>query len=167
MRLVILKASGLQKFNTQLSKATASGGVASLERLQALNPHIDFADLGAGMAIFLPDTPELAAADSSSLDGGAFEAFSADVGNGMKAALVRAKAGGEQLAVDRGDVAAVLKTAALKRLLESDGALKAQVDDANTQFAKDQRDVQEGLKQIDAMQGDVAGEMAALAKLFG
>jgi hypothetical protein len=166
MRLVVLKASSLQKFSTQLSKATASGGT-SLERLQALNPHIDFADLSAGMAIFLPDTPALAATDSSSLDGGAFDAFTADVGNGMKAALARAKAGADQLTADRSDVATALKTATLKRLVESDAALKTQVDDVNTQFAKDQRDAQDGLKQLDAMQGDAAGEMAALAKLFG
>ena len=167
MRLVVLKASSLQKFSTQLSKATAAGGGASLERLQALNPHIDFNDLSAGMAIFLPDTPALAATDGSSLDGGAFDAFAADLGNGMKAAAARAKAGADQLTADRGEVAAALKTATLKRLLESDAALKAQVDDVGTQFAKDQRDAQDGLKQLDAMQGDAASEMAVLGKLFG
>ncbi|VTU35528.1 hypothetical protein [Variovorax sp. PBL-E5] len=167
MRLVVLKASSLQKFSTQLAKATAGGSGASLERLQALNPHIDFTALSAGMAIFLPDTPGLAATDSSSLDGGAFDAFAADLANGMQAAAARAKAGTDQLAADRSDVAAMLKTATLKRLLDGDATLKAQVDDVNAQFAKDQRNAQDGLQQIGAMQRDAAAEMAALGKLFG
>ena len=167
MRLIILNSSSLQTLNTQLAKASASGGSAPLERLQALNPHIEFAKLGTGMAIFLPDVPGFAQADSSALDGGTFDAFATDVDNGLQAASARAKAGNDQLSADRSDVTAMLKTATLKRLLDGDAALKAQVDAVSAQFANDQRDAQDGLKQIATMQQDVAAEMAALGKLLG
>ncbi len=167
MRLIVLKSTSLQTLNAQLTKASASGSSAALERLQALNPHIDFAKLSTGMAIFLPDVPDLVQADSSTLDGGSFDAFAADLGNGMQEAAVRAKAGNDQLSTDRSDVTAILKTAALKRLLDSDATLKGQVDDVNAQFAKDQGDAQDSLTQIGTMQQDAAAEMAALGRLFG
>lgn len=167
MRLIVLNSSSLQTLNAQLAKASASGGSASLARLQALNPHIDFTGLSTGMAIFLPDVPDLVQAGSSTLDGGAFDAFAADLDKGLQAAAARAKAGNDQLSADRSDVAAMLKTATLKRLLDSDATLKAQVDDVNAQFAKDQRDAQDALKQLGTMQQDAAAEMAALGKLFG
>lgn len=167
MRLIVLKADSAQTLNTRLSGTPAGDPSSSLERLKLLNPHVDFGRLSAGTVLFLPDAPDIEAADSRTLDGGAFEAFASDLENGVQAAAARTRAGYERLSADRSEVGAVLKTAALKRLVESDGALKAQLDEVNAQFAKDQRDAQDAVKQLEAMQKEAAAEMAALGKLFG
>jgi hypothetical protein len=171
MRLIGLKSDSLQAINARIKASTSTAGGAeavSVERLKALNPHVDFAKLQPGAVLFLPEAAETPdPPGSSALDGGTFEAFAADLDTGFKASATRARAGFERLNTDRTEVAAILKTAAVKRLVESDPALKVQVDEANAQFAKDQKEAQEAGKQLEAMQKGAATEIAALAKLFG
>ena len=166
MRLIVLKPDNLQVLRTQLATASSSGNNAPIDRLKALNPHIDFNRLDAGAVLFLPDAPELAQPGSRAVEGGSFDDFTADVIEGLKLAAGRARAGYEQLGADRSDVAAAVKTAAVKRLIESDPALKAQLDEVNAQSAKDLREGKEAGAALDAMQKNVGQEMAALGKLF-
>lgn len=166
MRLIVLKPDSLQVLRDQLKAASTAGDNTPIDRLKALNPHIDFTRLGAGAVLFVPDGPELAQPGSRSIDGGSFDDFANELAEGLKSTVARARAGYEQGSADRSDVATVLKTAAVKRLVESDAALKAQLDEVATQFATDQRDAKEAIATLDAMQKSAATELAALAKLF-
>lgn len=166
MRLIVLQPASLQSLTAKLN-APPGDSAASIERLKRLNPQADFTQLQSGAVLLLPDAPGLDVPGSSTLDGGAFADFASDLEAGFKASAARVKAGADQLAADKADVGAALKTAVVKRLIDSDAALKAQLDDVSAQFAKDQRNAQDAGKQLDATQQAAAAEMAALGKLFG
>ena len=174
MRLIVIKqASDLQALSARLLKKPAGGHAgprefsqATLEQVKQLNPHVDFERIDAGTVLLLPDTPELNDTDSQSPAGNAFEDFVAHTSEGFKAVAQRMRTSADALAADRAAVNAVLKTAAVKRQIESDPLLKKQLDEANSEFTDAQKKSQEAARQVETMQKDMNAELAALREML-
>jgi hypothetical protein len=170
MRLIVIKqASDLQSLSARLLKKPSGGrassheiGQATLEQVKQLNPHVDFQRIDAGTVLLLPDTPELKDTDSQSLAGDAFEDFITHTSEGFKAVAQRMRNNAETLAADRAAVNATVKTAAVKRLIESDPLLKKQLDEVSSEFSDEQKKTQEAARQLEAMQKDMNVELAVL-----
>ena len=170
MRLIVIKqASDLQTLSAGLLKkpAASHGSVhevsrATLEQVKILNPHLDLQNLEAGTVLLLPDSPELSDADSQPLAGTSFNDFVAHVNEGFKAVTQGMRISAEELAAERSAVNAVLKTAAVKRQIESDPLLLKQLDEANSEFTDAQKQAQDAASQVEAMQKDMSTELEAL-----
>ena len=168
MRIIVIKqASDLQALSGKILGKKAAGS-ATLERVKALNPHVNFERIEAGTVLFLPDAPDLKSGDKDSkeLGGDAFDDFVRDIADGFDSAAARTKSAAAGLSAERGAVTDVLKLATVKRLLESDAALKKQLDEAADEFATEQKELQTAAKQLEALQKIASDELAALAPLL-
>ncbi len=168
MRVILIKqASDLQALTTRLV-GKKPGSSATLDRVKALNPHVDFNRIEAGTVLLLPDASDIKAddKDSRSLAGDAFDDIVRHAEEGLKATAGRVRKAADELAADRAAIAAVIKTAAVKRLIESDPLLKKQLEDAGEASTAAQKNVQEAAKQVQAMQKMVDEELAALRQLL-
>jgi hypothetical protein len=167
MRMVVISQStDLNRLRKTLFTGAADTS-AALERVKALNPHVDLRHVAAGTVLLLPDSPSVSATHSSSIGGDAFSEFAADVTNGLKNAAQRARAGTESLAADRTAVAAVLRVAAVKRIVGSDATLAKQLDTASARFTAGQKEAQEAAATLATLTAQTKKELAALAKLLG
>jgi len=169
MRLVVIKQpTDLQTLaGTLLRKGTPQDAVAStLDRVKTLNPHVDLARIGAGTVLVLPDAPAIADNAGNSPGSDAFSGFGADVTAGFTAAAWVVSASVDALTANRAAVAAVLKTAAVRRLIDSDPALKQQVDSTAAQFDVEKRQAGDAVKQFESLRKRATDELAVLAKLF-
>lgn len=166
MRVLLLKqASDLQTLTTRLVGSSS----ATLERLKALNPHVDFNRIEPGTVLLLPDTPDMDAGDKDTRSpaGDALDDLVRHVKDGFQAAAARAASAGDDLAADRGAIAAAAKTAAFRRLVESDPLLKKQLDEAGEASDAELKKIREAAKQVEAMGMAAADELAALRRLLG
>lgn len=174
MRLLLIEqASDLQALSVRLLPPSTGrrGGSrelaqATLEQIQRLNPHADFQRLEAGTVLLLPDTPELKDANSQPLAGNSFKDLTAQTQEGLKAVAQRMNSSLELLAADRAAVTSALKTAALKRLVESDPLLKRQLEEAASEFSEAQKQAQEAARQLETLQQGLDAELKALGKLL-
>jgi len=171
MRLIVIaQASDLQALSARLLGNPAAGqalGPATLAELGRLNPHADLQRLEAGAVLLLPDTPELKDADSTPLGGDCFEDFAARTRDGLQAVAERLRSSAEALAAERAGVTAALKTAAVRRLMESDPLLKSQLDEAGSEFADAQKQAQQAAGQLETLQQGVNAELQALRQMLG
>lgn len=166
MRMFVIKqATDLQALSAKLL-TTGAGKESALQNLQRLNPHVDFNRLDAGTVLLVPDQPGVKTSESSSIGGEAFDAFHEQARASVDAAVTRVREGHDHLSAARTDVAAVLKTAALKRLLEADPDIKKALDEAAQVFKQDQQQAKESIAQLQAFQAQVNEELAQLAKLL-
>jgi hypothetical protein len=168
MRIFITKTdTDLQALSATLLRKPADAGVA-LERVRALNPQVeDFQKLAAGTVLILPDSPEIKATAGTALGTGNFSDLADDLGSGMKAVNSRFASRLDDLKSDRAGVTAVLKTAAVKRLVESDPALAKQLDAADAQFKREQKRIAETETQLAEVQKAALAEFARLQALLG
>ena len=165
MQLFIVKQDTTwQALSARLAQPGAPA-TAALERLRALNPHLDKARLVSGSMLLLPDLPGMKGEQTQSVGGSAFEGFSAEVNNGLAYAAKRVRTGADAVAADRANVSGLLRGAAAKRVLEGDPQLKQQVDEADAQFKTDAARAQDAAKQVEAMQARATEALAALARL--
>ncbi|CAG9170119.1 hypothetical protein LMG23992_01469 [Cupriavidus laharis] len=165
--LVIKQASDLQALATRLT-GTKTTGSATLERVQALNPHVDFNRIEPGTVLLLPDAPDLKAPDKDThtLDGDTFEVLVKQTADGFKAASARLREATESFAADRSAVASVVKTAAVKRLIESDPLLKKQLDAAGEEAGAEQKRMQEAAKHLETLEKVASDAWQELGKLL-
>lgn len=178
MRLIVIdQASDLQTaLRARLVKKPAGGkgkagasevSQAMLDQVKRLNPHVeDFQRIDAGTVLLLPDSPGLNDKDSQSLAGDSFEDFAAHTSEGFQAVAQRMRISAEALAADHAAVNAALKTAAVKRQIESDPLLKKQIDEANSEFTDAQKKAQEAAKQVETMQKEMSAELEALREML-
>jgi len=167
MRMIVIKqATDLPALGARLLGAGAAHEGA-LQGLQRLNPHVDFGRLEPGTVLLVPDQPGLCAGESRSVSGEAFDAFEEQVNASVNAAVARVRSGHEALAAQRQEVAALLKSAAVRRLIESDPDLKQELDAAAQVFKQDQQQAKEAEKTMQLLQEQAKAELAALAKLLG
>jgi hypothetical protein len=170
MRLIVIEqASDLQALSARLLRNPAGGQAdsqelrqATLEQIKLLNPHADFQRLQAGTVLLLPEAPELKDADSQSMAGNSFEDFATRTREGLEAVAQRMKSSAEALAADRAGVTAAIKSAAIKRLIESDPLLKKQLDEAGNEFSDAQKQAQEASRQLEIFQKGLDVELQIL-----
>jgi len=170
MRIVVISEAtdlkGLQKilFSKTQPAATAA---AAIERLKAMNPHVDLQHLVAGSVLLLPDLPDMNLQNSSSIGGDAFAAFAAEANKGLKSAAARVRACAESVTTDRNDVKATLSVEAVKAILGSDPTLGQQVEAASARFKADQKEAHSATDTVEKLAAQTAEELEALSKLFG
>jgi seryl-tRNA(Sec) selenium transferase len=84
----------------------------------------------------------------------------------VDAAASRVRGGYEALLTEQKEVAVVLKSAAVKRALETDPDLKLQIEAATQVFKQDQQRAKEAEQTLQTLQ-QAKDELGALAKLLG
>jgi len=155
------------KNSDSLKQLLKSADTATLERVKALNPHLDLASAKAGSTLLLPDSPAFRDANGpDSVAADAWEELSADASAGLKARAAQLKAGVAERDAQRKELATVLKSAAVRRQLNADPALRQQADAAEACLKTDQKAATDATKQIDAMAKALGDELATLAALF-
>jgi hypothetical protein len=167
MRMFVIKqATDLNGVGTQLLRRTSGeGGAGALERLQALNPHVDFRKLSAGTVLLVPDSPEIKPSASRTLGEKPVDALLEDLSHGLKEQAMHVKSAFKSQEDDRAAVASAIKTAAVKRIVESDPQLRDQLKAALQQSNDDRKQAEQTLEQIVGMQELAVGELARLQKL--
>ncbi|AGK50197.1 hypothetical protein BTI_3903 [Burkholderia thailandensis MSMB121] len=180
MRVIVIQQdTDLKAVAAQLGGAQTASASA-LERLKALNPHVDVGSIRPGTALLVPDAPGLAgaagaagavggaagpSADAQPISGNTFETFAAGIDAGFRAVAQRVRGASDTLAADQAASADALGTNVAKRMLDGDPLLKKQVDETNAAAAARQKALQEALAQVEAMQKLASDEIAALGKI--
>lgn len=167
--LSIEKETDLQALRSELLSTRLAAGKAesALASLQALNPHVDLNKLAAGTVLLVPDTPSFKASASSSVAADVFDGFEQLVRSGLDAAAAKLKAGNEARAAQHADVAAVLKTSTVKRVIESDAELKQQLEAETKTFKEDQQRAAEAEQMLQDATKGARMDLAFLSKLLG
>ncbi len=138
-----------------------------LDRLAALNPHIDVRRIEAGTVLFIPDDAGFADSESASVSGEAFGRLREELLESIDAASARALTAHEALLGEGKEVAGLLKSAVLNRAAEADPELKAQVDEAVATFKSDQQQAKEAARTLSTLQEQAVAELGLLARLLG
>ncbi len=159
MRMLVLKqGQDLQSLATRLG---AAGGAASIERLKALNPHLDLGRLQPGAVLLVPDGVD----DADSVAGAVFDGLASDLKAGLSGAAARVRAGHGKADAVRKEVVAVTKSATFKRVLEGDADLKKQVAAADNRFKAEQTLAKQADDSLVALARLIDDELAVLGKL--
>ena len=141
MRMLTIKNdTDLQGLSSLLVDARLSSARsdAALDALQAANPHADLKNLRAGTVLFVPEQPGLKASATASAPGGAFADFQQMARSALGQAAENIKTASAARADDLAAVIAATKSAALRRLLDSDRDLAKQVADETKTLEQDQ-----------------------------
>lgn len=167
--LVIRQDTDLQALRGRLIAGKASAGQteSALKQLQELNPHLNLNDLRAGAVVLVPDSPNFKASEGDIVGSGTFDDFQQFVRSSLSDASERLKSGNAARAGERADITAILKTAAFKRVLESDADLKQQVAEAIKGFKDEQTQADQDEKAVAAASKATLDVLAGLSKLLG
>ena len=167
---VVSQPTTLKALTAQL--ASGSGGAnpdppaARLASLQRLNPHIaDLDRIPAGTVVLVEDGPDIRVA-TSPVAGGGFSEFAAQVKQAAASAVQRVDAGYGALAEQQKEVAAALKSAAIRKQVDADADLQKLVADSDAAFKADQQSAKAAQETLESLQKGVADELALLAKLL-
>jgi hypothetical protein len=140
--------------------------------IEKLNPHVDFKKIEPGTVLLLPDPPAATgtagtATEGKSIQGQVFDDLQSEVTKAVEASGARVRRGYEALTEEAKEVNAVLKTAAVKRLVDADPDLKQQADAAAAVFKQDAADAKAADQALRSIQQQATEELGNLAKLLG
>lgn len=162
MRMMVINS---KTDTTALSSRLLASRSDTLETLRQLNPHADLQRLVAGTVLLVPDAT--AGDDSASVAGEAFDSFANQLLAGLETAADQVNSGHAARLTEGKEVSTALRSAALKKAMEADPDLKAQVDQANLVLKQDTADASAASSSLRLMQTQVKEELEALAKLLG
>lgn len=167
---VISKSTTPKALIAQLSTDAAAGDeeapAVRLASLQRLNPHIaDLDRIPAGTVLLVPDTPNVRAA-TSSIAGQAFSEFAEQARQAGASTAQRVNASYSALAEQQKEVAAALKSAAVRKQVDADADLQKLVTDSDAVFKADQQSAKAAQQTLESLQKGVVDELAVLAKMF-
>jgi hypothetical protein len=140
---------------------------AAIDALQAVNPHADLKKLRAGTVLFVPETSGFKGSASVSVQGNALGDFQQMVRNVLGQAAEKLKAGDTTRAGERDAITAVIGTAAVKRILDSDPELMKQVTEETKAFEEDQKQADQAEQALAAASRAVLAKLSELSKLLG
>lgn len=168
MRIFITKTdTDLKSLSATLLKSSSAAS-GTLDRVKALNPQVeDFQRLAAGTVLILPDAPDLKVSAGSPVGSGDLAGLASEVGAGLRAVGARTANRFETLASDHSAVKDAIKSAAAKRLVESDPTLAKRLKAVDAQFKVDQKAAAETKAQFDEVQKLALAEFEHLQKLLG
>jgi len=171
MRVIVVNSrTDVQTLGTRLGKDRTG---QAFETIEKLNPHVDFTRVEPGTVILVPDPPRAAdAADDKddkdrSIQGRAFDDLREIVSSGLEASSARVRRGYEALSAEAKDVTAALKSAPVKRAVDADPELKAQLESAAAVFKQDTADAKNADQTLKSMKDRMDEELNALSKLLG
>ena len=168
--------------NTRAEAQTVAARIARervgrpADELEKLNPHIDFTKIEPGTVILVPDRAgpaggtETAPADddkNGSVQGQAFDDLRALVTTALESSSARVRSGYDSLANDAKELGALLKSAPMKRAMETDQELKVQSEAALAVFKQDTADAKAAEQSLKSMKERMGEELNALSKLLG
>jgi uncharacterized phage infection (PIP) family protein YhgE len=135
--------------------------------IRALNSHVNFDhDVPAGAVLLIPDTADVNANAGTSVGSGQVDDFLADVEAALKATAARITTGLKEAEADRASIAAALKSAPAKRLVDSDPQVGASLQTAAAQFKADQERAKEIQSQLAALQKRAPAELERLRTIL-
>ena len=165
MRFFVIKqASDLEALRSKLFKRGANE--ATVARIQAMNPHADLKRLKPGNVLLLPDLPDLDDKASESVAGDAFQSLVDEIERGLSAASKRVREATAKLDAEHDAVSAAIKTAAVKRAVAADPALKDQLSAANAEFNEDKKRAQRSEAELGELKKLAGEELSALSRLL-
>jgi hypothetical protein len=140
---------------------------ATPEAIKTLNAHIDFdRELPANTVVLIPDAPDLQAGTGSPVGGRELADFMETAEAALKTIGANATSAVRQVDADHAAVAAAIKPAAAKRLVESDQGVKQRLSEADAQFKADQKRAKDSQAQIAAMLKQAPAEFDRLRKML-
>ena len=155
--------------NSLLSSAVSSTQAASAtDALKTLNPHLaGVQTIKPGTVLLVPDSPNFDESASAPATGNAVDDFTKLLKTGLSEAAERMRSANAARAAQRAEVASIQKLAAVKKVVETDPELKAQLSDATKEAKTEQQEAAEAEKAVDTMLKGATAELAALSKLLG
>ena len=159
-----LQALGATLLDARFSGAQAD---AAMERVKALNPHVDFQRIAPGTVIFVPDTPGLKATVGTAAQTGPIDEFRALLTGALGDAASRLKAGNAARATERADLSAALGSAAFKRVTGADRDIAAQVTEAQGVMANEERADKQAEENLATVSKAALAALAQLRKVAG
>jgi len=158
------KETDLEKLAASVAR-TPRAAEAVRARLEALNPQ--FAKrVPKGGVVVLPEGPDIKAGAGSNIGRTNLDDLAERLKVGARESAKRAGARLELLTVDRTAARDALKTAAAKRLVESDPLLQKQLAAAEAHFKAEQKRAAEASTQLAEDAKLAAAELAKLQNLF-
>jgi hypothetical protein len=146
----------------------ASGDHAQLlVKLQQLNPHVDFQHIASGAVILVPDEPALHPAASTSVSGDSFTALAAQFNLAVSATAADVRAGYDDLLAQQKDTLGLLKSAAVRRIVDGDPDLAKLAEAAVNAAQDDAAQAKNAEAAMATLQGLAGDELAALAGMLG
>jgi hypothetical protein len=170
MRMVVIKQdTDLEALKGNLLKARTAAGQAdsAFAALQKLNPHADFTKLSPGQVLLVPDLPAFKVTASDPVLGGALDQFRQVISDGLDQTATSLKAAHAADDAVRADVTTAFNTPGLKRLIDSDAALKQQVADVTKTFQQDQDQAKQAATDLSSASTAALAKLTQLSKLMG
>jgi len=168
MRIFITeKETDLETLASSLAR-TPRVAAAVRARVLALNPHLaDATRIPKGGVLMLPDGPEFKAGVGNSVSAVGADVIADRFSAGARASLSRAAARLESLNAERAEVRDALKSAAARRLVESDPQLQMRLAASDVDFKAEQKRTAEVTAQLKETAKLAEAELAKLQKLIG
>lgn len=165
MRFFVIKQdTNLKSVIQKLVKADHENAPAALDRLKALNPHVDAARIATGTVLLVPDTSDFKSDDSDSV-GDSFQDFSRDITAALHNASGRVRHGLAQQDERDKEVGKILKSAAIKKLSADDSELRKRVDETADRMATDAKDAKQVGSRLSEMEEGLAEELKKFESL--
>lgn len=169
--IVIQQAADLKTLQTMLFKSASSAkpgarSDSAMERIKALNPHIDFQRIPAHSTLLLPDDDAIHADDTRPLDDDALANIGDHLHAGLDAVAGRGRVNAKAQASEWAAVTKVAQSAAVARQLNADPQLKAQWTQASEAAALEQKKADAAVQQMGAMQAMAEEELRTLQELL-
>jgi hypothetical protein len=165
MRVLVVKAATTA--NDLRTRLGRTGATQTLDDIARLNPHVDLRAIEPGTVLLVPDAPNTATDDTTPVQGPPFEELRDQIMGAIEATNSRVRAGYESLAAQAREATTVLKSAAIKRAIEVEPALKAQLDASSAVFKQDAAHAKTADQTLKAIQKQTAAELGTLQKLLG
>jgi hypothetical protein len=166
--LTIRQDTDLQGLTSLLLDARLSStrSDAALEALQAANPHADLKNLRAGTVLFVPEQPGLKASASASVPGAAFSDFQQMVRSALAQAADNMKAANATRADDLTAVTGAIKSAAVRRIIDSDKELAKQLAEDTKALEQDQEQAKQAEQTLAQASRAALATLAEIGKQF-
>lgn len=165
MRFFVIKQdTNLKSLSQKLVKADQDNATAAMERLKALNPHVDATHIATGTVLLVPDTADFSSEDSDSV-GGSFEDFRRDVTAALQTVGGRVRQGIAQQDERGKELGKVLKSAAIKKLTADDSELRKRVEDTGNRIAAEAKEAKQVASRLTDMEQGLIAELKKFESL--
>jgi hypothetical protein len=170
MRTIFFKdASSLQDVIARIVDRRTADPSAALEQVMQLNRHVDLKKgVNAGDVLILPDHPGIkkTGKDVDHLGARTLQEFAAAASLGFEAAAARVRKAADDAVSEQRVLTESLRSKIAKRQIDSDPALREQLDTAAASSAERQKAIKDAASQVDVLSKSFADELAAMRKLM-
>lgn len=164
MRFYVVKQdTGLKALGQALFKANRK---SMTERLLAANPHVEAERIAAGSVLLLPDGGDAREAEAPAIDAAGFEAFAQEFHAAFRAAAERIRNDTNKRGDADKDAEKLLRSAAIRKLAESDETLRERLVEAAGYVHLRARDARDVAARLEAIEGGLMEEIGKLQRVF-